>query len=190
MGWMGAVGKRIAREHGYIAGYGWVVAGARITAQQWTRLRRPLCPKCGEGYLFPAQVEADRGGPDLSGYVGCSRCDHYEAAGRNKDAETIARLHALAEQRFADPVEREAKVRQYRAQSRCMYGLALVCLGIALWMMASNPVHTVYINVAMIGLFVMAKGMRASYRGWQVQHSRFFEPGLFRIWFSSGKWFL
>lgn len=190
MSWMGAVGRRIAREHGHIAGYGWVRAGARITARQWTRLRYPLCPKCGEGHLFAPRGEPDPDGPDLSGYVGCNLCDHYEAVGRKRDAETISRLRALADQRFSDPIEREAKVRQFRVQSRCMYGLALGCLGVALWMMIRNPASPVYINVAVIGLFVVSKGMRASYRGWQVQHHRFFEPGLFKVWFNSGKWFL
>jgi hypothetical protein len=188
MGWMGAVGKRVAREHGYVAGYGWVRAGARITARQWTRLRRPQCPKCGTGFLYPPLAESD--GQDLSGYLGCNHCDHYEAAGRTKDTETITRLRALAKERFADPLERRAKVRQYRTQSRCMYGLALLCLVIAFAMMVTNPTHTVYINVAVIGLFVMTKGLRAAFRGWQVSNDRFFEPGLFWAWFNSGRWFI
>ena len=190
MGWMGALGKRVAREHGHVAGYGWVRAGARITARQWTRLRRPQCPKCGAGFLYPPEVAVDSNGQDLSGYLGCNRCDHYEAVGRTKDTETIGRLRALAQKRFSDPLEREAKVRQYRTQSRCMYGLALVCLFIAFGMMVANPAHTVYISVAVIGLFVMSKGMRAAFRGWQVRNNRFFEPGLFRAWFNSGKWFI
>jgi hypothetical protein len=190
MSWLGKVGRQVAREHGHVAGTGWIEGGAKMVFGQWIRLRRRPCPKCGVGRLFPMpDVMVDTKG-QVHQFVGCNACDHYEAAGRDRDPETITRLRSLASERFADPLERAAKVRQYKVQSRTMYGLALACLGVAIWLLVHNPAHPVYVNVALVGLFMIARAMRASYRGWQVENDRLFEPGLFRVWFNSGRWFL
>jgi hypothetical protein len=189
MGWLGSVGRFVAKEHGHILGWGWVRSGARLTQRQWMQLCRPLCPKCGEGHLFPETIA--EGGVTRK-FLGCSNeaCDHYEAAGRHKDDETIKRLRTMAQARFSDPSERAAKIRQFRFQSRLQYVMAGVCLAIAIWLFIRSPAQPVYLNVAVIGIFLISKALRASYRCWQVEHNRLFEAGLFRIWFNSGKWFV
>jgi hypothetical protein len=187
MGLFGSVGKFVGRQHGHMFGAAWVRGGADITARQWHRVRYRPCPKCGMGHLIP-DVASHNG--VTKQFVGCNRCDHYEATGRGKDPETIQRLRDLATSRFEDPAEREARVRYYRLQSRAMFVIALVCLALSGWLLLRNPGYPVYVNAALIGLFVISRALRASYRCWQVQTGRIFEPGLFKVWFNSGKWFV
>lgn len=189
MGFFGSVGKFVAREHGHMAGTSWIKGGARVTSRQWVHLRHRLCPKCGAGRLFPVELQSEQG---PRRFVGCSNseCDHYESARPENDPETISRLRALAGQRLAVPGAREAGVRHYRVQSRVLFAFALACLIGAIWRLVADPHSATYFNIAVIGIFVTSKALAASYRCWQLKYNRLFEPGLFKVWFKSGDWFV
>jgi len=187
MGLFGSVGKVVVREHAHAFGYTWVKAGGVTVRKQFQRLTKRGCPKCASGRLFADVVEVDG---DSRRFFGCNKCDHFEAVQAGEDPDTMERLKLLADSKLSDPDTVIRAIRQHKISSRLLFCFAALCMLAAIAMVVASPHSSGFASVSMIGLFITVKALVSSYRCWQLQHGRIFEPGLFKAWFKSGEWFV
>lgn len=187
MGLFGKVGQVVSREVGYAAGTEHIKRGWSSIGYQWMRATKRVCPACGEGLLFPFEgIEDGRG----KMFVGCNKCDHFQAKHINGDDESLQKLRAIAAERIRsmNPEEFFLRAKQYQVSSRVSYALSLLCFCAAVYFMVDGGAPLMVLNIAVIALFMFLQGGIASYRYWQAMEKHYFIPGSFKYWIGLGQW--
>lgn len=189
MGWLGKIISVPVREASHVLGTEHIRGGTTLIRQQWAHVSKQSCPACDEGRLFPFK-EIVNGKPTR--FLGCSACDHYQAIKIDKDPRTIERLRALVLEKIKhmSPEEYETHVRRYMIASRWCYGLALVVMCVAAYVLFSQRSAWLFINVMMVSAFMFVQGVAASYRCWQAREKCYFVPKSFKRWIRMGQWLM
>lgn len=159
-------------------------------------LRRGRCPVCKAGRLFEMREEVD--GKVVLG-VGCSQCSHVQNIRTPEDEEwghsasTLLldkqRNQAIHAFERMGSKEKESLMKRMRVFSRVGFSGASLMLVVSAWGAWEGSLWT-FTNGFVLSVWLMARGMKQSYRHWQIVNKRLFEPGLVREWLSSGQWLI
>lgn len=96
-------------------------------------------------------------------------------------AEFYAQLQGITKHDYLE------QMRQWQIQSRIFYAGSLLFMSIGAYSMLANPGWT-GLNATMLAAYIFARGLRSSYRYWQMQTRTFFVEGAFTDWFKKGIW--
>jgi hypothetical protein len=153
----------------------------------YARLSHKTCPKCGQGMLSPFQLEND---PAQRVYLGCAACDYVQLQAvdeHDPEGQRIAESLADTLYRSRTPEEINNAVVNHRNMSRIFYGIAVVTLLYAAYVIFDNrPLHGLV--MLSFALCVGANGFKQAYQSWLVRNRQIGKPGAFRAWLRSGEW--
>lgn len=96
-------------------------------------------------------------------------------------AEFYAQLQGMSKRDYHD------QMRRWQIQSRIFYAGSLLFLSIGAYFLLTNPGWT-GLNTTALAAYIFARGLRSSYRYWQMQTRTFFVEGAFTDWFKKGIW--
>ncbi len=149
----------------------------------WLRsLNAPLCWRCHDGRLMARD-----------GDWCCTGCGFtVRAASRESLCERALKANRGSVRRELRQAPEAARRRQrdfrYSARFYLLMAALLFAIGTARLYDAGGWMAFATWTAVSINLWVL--GLRASYRHWQLQQRRLFEPGLFWRWFQHERWWI
>ncbi|WP_454727973.1 MULTISPECIES: hypothetical protein [Cupriavidus] len=188
MGIFRSAGRFAVRQTLHLGYATHIVAGARLVQENWRRVSARICPSCQSGRLHAFEEPIDG---RQRAFRGCDTCDYYEAGNVAQDNDSLARLHAISDERLREMGDEvEVQIRKFLRLSRIWYSLAVLMVLTAVVLVALQWFGLTFVYLLLFGMNLAVHGMAASYRHWQLKHRQLYVKGAFRQWLRTGEWII
>jgi hypothetical protein len=164
----------------------------------WARAVQPACPQCEAGVMkrarsretvvFPSQSPPSA---SVSGWV-CTSCGfEVVASSRRALSSDMARYRqerALSVFQALSGLSRHHLIRRHQRGARILFAVAALTFVWFVHIVVSGVPMRIALTWGAFSVMFAILGLKRSYRAWQVDSGRLFEPGAFTHWFRHEKW--